>query len=143
MPLSENTKLTQHGSRQFIRFAAASAGTYYQGQHVMIGGDDNYAKPLSASVVPGTQGAGIVQDYQVVEATGDTLKFIEGEVMGSGSGFVAGEKNKIAWSDGTSFYDSQGTNRIQFGRFKCFDTSSIPGQNAVFEVGTVPSGSSV
>lgn len=124
---------------------AAAAATYLPGEFLFIGGDDNLIKPVSASVVAGTQGCGFVTKKQIVVTAGDTLEYEQGDIVVSGSGFVASELNKIVWCSDSSLgvFDAQGTNRIQIGRYQGPVLGSSFGGNCIIRVGNVPSGSTI
>lgn len=114
--------------------------SYLAGEYVMVGGDDGLIKPVSASTVAGTVGVGIVHTAQTV-AAGGYVTYYSGLHPASGSGFTGVDINKIAWmSDSTlGFFDTQGTNRIPFGRYRGFSTT-YGTNNGIFEIGNVVSG---
>jgi len=119
----------------------ADAATYYVGELIMVGAASNTAKAISASVEPATQVVGVVCEHQVVLVAGDPLTVESGYFVLSSSGFTNNEVNKLAWaSSSTAVQDTQGSNLQVIGRFKGF-TDAQGANNAIFDIGNVPSGS--
>lgn len=128
---------------RLAKAGAAAAGTYLEGEIVGVCPDDNIIKPVSASTASGFVGVGVVTEKQVVSTAGDTLEYEAGDFALSSSGFTAGEVNKLAWCGDSSLgiFDAQGTNRLIVGRYLGPVQGSSYGNNGIFRIGFVPSGS--
>lgn len=123
----------------------ADAATYYVGEIIMVGAASNTAKALSGSTEPATQVVGVVCNKQTV-AAGGSLEVESGYFVLSGSGFTQNEVNKLAWAIApTTIYDAQSgaTNAQCVGRFRGFTTPGNGSNNAIFEIGTVVSGTTL
>lgn len=146
MPLTENKKLqTLRDDLRVKKSFLADAGTYYIGEIVMAGAASGTVKPLSASTEPATQVVGVVCKQQTTVA-GDYLEVEAGYFVLSGSGFTQNETGKLAWAAAPgAIYDSQSTvaNAQCIGRFRGFTVVANGTNNAVFEIGNTPSGSTI
>jgi len=127
------------------RSAPAAVATYFVGQVVMAGGDDNIVKPISASVVAGTQVVGYVNKQQVIATLADELEFIQAPMALSGSGFTDADFNKLVFMDDSdAAYEAKGTNRLYGGRVVQVGLNGSSAANTIMvDVGNVPSGSAV
>jgi hypothetical protein len=144
MSLSTAKKLEKHPSYfRMCKAAPAAAGTYLEGEVIAVFPDDNVLKPVSSSTVAGGTIVGIVTAKQVVVTVGDTLEYEAGDFAMSGSGFTAGEVNKLAWCGDSSLgvFDAQGTNRLILGRYLGPVNGSSFSNNGLFRVGLTVSGS--
>ena len=146
MALTANAKLiTLRPDLRVKKQFPADAATYYVGEIIMVGAASATAKALSGSTEPATQVVGVVCEQQTV-AAGEKLTVESGYFVLSGSGFTANETNKLAWAIApTAVYDAQSgaTNAQCIGRFRGFTTPGNGSANAVFEIGTVVSGTTL
>jgi len=135
---------SQNSQKDTKRSAPAAVATYYVGQEVMVGGDDGIAKPVSASVVAGTQVVGVVKVKQVIATLGDSLQFVAGNFAVSSSGFGGSEYNEMVFVDGTSTaFATKGTNRLYGGRVVDFVSGSEGTNDCVVSYGSLVSGSAL
>lgn len=123
MALDKSVNLDKTNARD-IKYStfACVAGDYYRGEYVMVGGDDNLAKPLSGSSEADNTFVGVVYKEQLNKAANSQLTVARLETVVSGAGFSANDAGKLAYADssaGVTAARSEG--QLPVGKFVGFE----------------------